>query len=190
VVTKRPPTPAARTRGLADSGTADSGPTDGGPDQVPAQYEFNSRFGAGSSVSYTGQTFRHVLVAELKGRIGGLTARIDQGTLTPTTGSVLAELNFYLDFDPNTGADVDSAVAATFTSPPATQTTFGDFGSTAKLRDKIAGNDRDRPTPGVEHHRHPGLERGRARDPDGFVDSPLRADRGAGDRPGQWHHPQ
>jgi hypothetical protein len=127
--------------GLADSGTADSGTTDSGQNEVPARYTYESRFGAGSSVSYTGQTFRHVLIAELKGRIGGLTARIDQGTLTPTTGSVLAELNFYVDFDPSTGGDVDSAVAAGFTSPPATQSTFGDFGSTAKLRDKIAGND-------------------------------------------------
>lgn len=127
--------------GGPDGGVADLGTADGGQDQVPARYQFSSRFGAGSSVSYTGQTFRHVLIAELKGRIGGLTARIDQGTLTPTTGAIQAELNFYLDFDPSTGGEVTSAVAAGYTTPGATQDKLGDFGSTAKLRDKIAGND-------------------------------------------------
>lgn len=127
--------------GGLDAGTTDLGTADGGQDQVPDRYQFTSRFGAGSSVSYTGQTFRHVLIAELKGRIGGLTARIDQGTLTPTTGAIQAELSFYLDFDPSTGGEVTSAVAAGYTTPNATQDKLGDFGSTAKLRDKIAGND-------------------------------------------------
>ena len=124
-----------------DAGVTDLGTTDGGQDQVPAQYNFSSRFGAGSSVNYNCQTFRHVLIAELKNRIGGLTSRIDQGTLTPTTGAIQAELNFYLDFDPSTGGEVTSAIAASYTTPGAMQTKLGDFGSTAKLRDKIAGND-------------------------------------------------
>lgn len=121
-------------------------PDPGSPDagnvtEAPSRYTFTSRFESGSSVAYTGQTFRHLLTAELKARIGGLTERIDLGTLTPTTGTVRHELEFYLDFDRNTGGEVASVVAGAYQNPAAQQVTLGDFGSSAKLRDKMAGND-------------------------------------------------
>lgn len=124
----------------ADAG-GDAGVRPDAGDQlnVPARYEFQSRFGEGSSVAYTGQVTRQVLIEELKTRIGGLTARIDQGTLTPAAGDVLAELLFYVDFDVATGGDVEIRLA---TTPDKLHGTFGELNPRgARLRDKIAGND-------------------------------------------------
>lgn len=105
--------------------------------KVPERYVFESRFGGGSSVAYRGQSMRHVLVAALKGHVGGLTARIDNGTLTPTTGTVLEELEFFLNFDAATAGELPHGLT---TTPAPLQTTWGELG-TARLLDKIAGND-------------------------------------------------
>ncbi|MCS6759810.1 MAG: hypothetical protein MO852_13365, partial [Candidatus Devosia euplotis] len=78
--------------GAVACGDGDDGTTaDGGPDGMPGQnvevaYGFESRFMPGeSSVSYAGQTFRHVLIERLKNYIGSLSADIDSGTFVPTT---------------------------------------------------------------------------------------------------------
>lgn len=127
---------------LAAVGFAASGCTGGDDDDddVPQVYEFESAFEPGqSSVVYSGQTFRQVLVEEMKARIGGLTERIDTLALQPTSGEVAFEMMFYFDFDLATSG----TVPLTLTTTPATaQTTFGDLSASgADLVSKIAGND-------------------------------------------------
>ncbi len=107
--------------------------------EVPKRYEFKSRFGEGDSVAYTGQTFRHVLIAELKAHIDGLTARIDNRSFVPTAGQVTKELSFYLDFDAQTSGDVALKLAS---AAPTKQKTYKDLSASgAKLKEKLAGND-------------------------------------------------
>jgi hypothetical protein len=135
--------------GSASGGSASGGSASGGGGQtgggasgggglgVPDTYDFAGRTGDGS-VSYSGQTFRHALIEAMKSRIGGLTARIDNGDLIPADGDVVAELNFYYAFDDAVGADIDHGIS---TDPSPMQTTFGDISSGKDLRGKTAGND-------------------------------------------------
>ncbi|MFZ5469677.1 MAG: DUF4856 domain-containing protein [Myxococcota bacterium] len=113
------------------------GPTP--PNEVPSSYSFLSRAGDGqSSVAYTGQTFRHVLIGEMKSYLGKLTARIDNG-FVPATGDVAAELDFYYAFDAATSGDVEMALTSGFA---AKQKLFKELSASgAKLSDKIAGKD-------------------------------------------------
>jgi len=119
--------------GVSDAGeSADAGGT--------STYAFTSRFDATkSSVAYTGQSFRHVLLATLEARIEGLTARIDTNNYVPTEGQVVSDLQFYYSFVQGTGDGVPHAIA---TAPlPPLQDALGLFASNAKLQDKTAGND-------------------------------------------------
>lgn len=109
------------------------------PREVPETYAFQSRDAAlGQSVAYSGQTLRHVLIEDLKAQIGGLTARIDNGTQAPTpeAGAVLAELDFYYRLD-TSGAEVKPLLT---TTPALMQTTYSQIGS-GNLTSKIAGKD-------------------------------------------------
>lgn len=111
------------------------------PDAMPPApeiaYEFESRITAGqSSVNYTGQVLRQVLIAELNAHIGRLTDRVD--TMPPADGATLAELLFYFDFDSTTGGEVPLTIT---TTPPLLQKTFDDVSTNRLLRDKLAGND-------------------------------------------------
>ena len=115
-----------------------SSPAKNDPLQVPVTYHFESRFGSEASVSYSGQSFRHVLMLDLTQRIDGLTTRIDDGTLTPTTGQVVAELNFYFDFDGDTAGGEAHGVR---TDPQVKQTAYQDIASGKNLVGKLAGND-------------------------------------------------
>jgi hypothetical protein len=104
---------------------------------VPSTYVFASRFGAGSSVDYGGQTFRHVLLLDLKTYLGGLTASIDGGKL-PKQGEIVQALNFYYKFDGSVGKELPHAV---LTDPKAKQALYGELHPGANLQGKIAGND-------------------------------------------------
>lgn len=109
-----------------------------GPIPVPEAYEFPSRQGADvSSVSYGGQVFRHVLIADLKRRVDGMTTRLDGGWF-PAEGEVVGELDFYLEFDDGASSDIDHGVQ---TTPAPAQTTYGDISSGKDLLGKLAGND-------------------------------------------------
>jgi hypothetical protein len=140
---------------LAISGCGDddgpASPDAASPDAVPApdagaidaapapelRYEFASEFASGqSSVNYTGQAMRQVLIAELTNYIGKLTAQID--TKAPEDGEVSAALLFYYDFDLTTGGEVALTIES---DPPLLQTIYNDFGGNRQLRDKTAGND-------------------------------------------------
>ena len=98
-------------------------------------YAFDGRTGEGSVV-HTGQTLRQVLIADLKGRIGGLTGRVDGGYF-PQQGEVRAELDFYFQFDADSAGSVEHDIAYDLPVSPAT---YGEIGS-ADLIGKIAGND-------------------------------------------------
>jgi hypothetical protein len=126
--------------GVGDSGAAASTDTatDAADDAAPARYDFESRDGTGaSSVAYTGQAFRHLLLVEMRAHLERLTARLDAGYV-PEPGDVAAELDFYYHFD----SDTAGAVPLTWASVPAArQATFEDVAHGKDLAGKIAGND-------------------------------------------------
>jgi hypothetical protein len=104
---------------------------------VPTVYAFSSRLVPGSSsVFYGGQVNRHLLIAQLKGEIAGLTAKVDGGKAY-NKGDVTASLAFYYSFDKSVGGAVPHGVA---TVPPPLQQTWADLGG-KDLAAKTAGND-------------------------------------------------
>ena len=105
---------------------------------VPDVYDFAGRNGKESSVSYGGQTFRHLLIADLDAYLDGLTADL-VGGFTPDAGDIDAAIRYYIDFDPKTS--LGDSLLFEPSAAPALQATFGDVGSGTSLRAKIAGND-------------------------------------------------
>ncbi len=106
--------------------------------KVPTTYAFASQLKPGaSSVAYSGQVMRHVLVDRLTATIGGLTADIDGGKVAYKAGEVQALLTFYHDHDTTTSGDLAHGLA---TTPAPSQKTWKALGS-AKLADKAAGKD-------------------------------------------------
>mgnify|MGYP003917794563 CR=1 FL=1 len=104
-----------------------------------------------SSVKYTGQTMRQVLILDLKRYIGELTGLVDgtedTGGLDPADADeILAELDFYFSFDADTdGADTDLPAAYLLSKDanPITElleSVYADI-STSNLQGKLAGND-------------------------------------------------
>lgn len=126
----------ACTDGSADES---SGQDETGGDPVPSVYEFESRFVAGeSSVAYSGQTMRQVLVASMVAEIDKINEEITVDGAVFTPGEVAARLNFYYTFDSETGGSLTHAVQ---TDPAPAQSTFDDISSDKDLQGKIAGND-------------------------------------------------
>jgi hypothetical protein len=118
-----------------DASTPD---TSDAPLIVPTTYSFESRFVPGqSSVAYTGQVFRQVLIAELHGFIGRLTTEIDSGILVPADGQIELALDFYYHFDSTTSGHTPLTIS---TDPALLQAMFDDIGA-ANLAGKMAGND-------------------------------------------------
>lgn len=105
--------------------------------EVPTVYDFDSRFGSGSSVAYDGQVFRHLLIHDMSKHLGALTKRIDNGFF-PEPGEVAAELEFYFAFDGATSGSLEHLAS---TDPAPVQTTYDDVSSGKDLVGKIAGND-------------------------------------------------
>ncbi len=125
----------------ADGGGADAGDVDAGPGglTVPEDYAFESRFEAGaSSVSYSGQSARHVLINDLNAYVGGLTGAIDSGSLDPAETVVVASFEYFFSLP---AADRAADPIRTTTDPAADQATYGDLSSSAFLLEKLAGND-------------------------------------------------
>jgi hypothetical protein len=106
------------------------------PPEVPTSYAFDSRIGTGSSVSYSGQVHRHVLIGEMKAWLGGLTAKIDGGKVFKA-GDVRKQLLFFYDYKAGDGAEIPIALK---TDLPLLQIKLGMVGS-ANLKAKVAGND-------------------------------------------------
>lgn len=133
--------PAVLTIGCGKDDDSDTGDDHADHDadadaDADAGYAFDSKYEDGSSVSYTGQTMRQLLITELKTHIGGLTERIDSGWY-PEEGEVAGELLFFFEFDSETSGDWE------FASTPdnAMQTMFNDISSGKDIVGKLAGND-------------------------------------------------
>jgi hypothetical protein len=99
-----------------------------------------------TSVKYTGQTMRQVLILNLKSFIGGLTAAIDAGVYSfATADEVLDALDFYFRFnaDEDGETEISASLLLTKGSNPSTELKemmYGDI-STSNLSGKLAGND-------------------------------------------------
>jgi hypothetical protein len=128
------------TGGDDGSGGDDGGGDDGGGDGgLLDGYDFESAFEPGvSSVSYSGQVLRQLLIDDMKDRIGGLTDRLNDGSLYPVSGDVAAELEFYLDFDSSVGGQVSHSKDV---DGQCLQETYDDVSSDKNLTEKLAGND-------------------------------------------------
>jgi hypothetical protein len=129
--------PATPDAGAPDATVPDAG--DNWDAMLPAEvsYEFESRITPGqSSVDYTGQALRQVLIVELTNYIGRLTAEVE--TRPPVDGDIATGLLFYVDFDSTIGGDVPLTIE---TQPPLLQKVFSDISTGKLLRDKLAGND-------------------------------------------------
>lgn len=116
---------------------------------VPNTFNFESALTGHqgeSSVSYTGQIARHVLITELVNHIGGLTSKIDRAESTPTTGDTLDALNFFYEFDSDTTPDHAFALSTGDTTP-VLQASLDEISTGKKLKNKMAGEDYD-----VEFH--------------------------------------
>lgn len=112
---------------------------DGGDGEELTHYTFESRFEAGtSSVSYSGQSFRQVLIASLTRELSEIQSEIADEGVVFEEGEIAARLLFYYYFDPDTSLDVPHLVS---TDPAPLQATFGDISDGADLASKIAGND-------------------------------------------------
>lgn len=101
-------------------------------------YAFSSRFVENtSSVSYTGQLLRHLLIAELKAYIGALDATAYQNK---TKDEIAADLWYFYDFK-NQGGTVDEPITVKAFETEILQKTFGEVASPASLREKMADFD-------------------------------------------------
>ncbi|MEM6925651.1 MAG: DUF4856 domain-containing protein [Myxococcota bacterium] len=128
----------------ADTDTDTDSDTDADTDSdtdadLPLGYAFGSRDDATvDSVVNDGQQLRHVLIADLKSFLSGLTADIDSTTFVPVAGDVTERLDFFFDFDSQTSGTVNHLVT---TDPATTQTTYDDISTDKNLVLKLAGND-------------------------------------------------
>ncbi len=108
--------------------------------EVPDTYTFESRFNTGeSSTSYSGQTFRHLLISDLATYIGGLSDDIDTGKFAPSEeDDVIKALDTYFRFD----SAASGAEPFLFTTMLATkQITYDDVSTEKNIVGKLAGND-------------------------------------------------
>ena len=102
-------------------------------------YAFDSAFEPGtSSVSYSGQIFRQLLISDMKAHMGDMTDRLDEGSWYPEPGEVEAELGFYFDFNSDAYGSLEHGYA---TNGVPLQLTYDDVSSGKDLAGKIAGND-------------------------------------------------
>lgn len=102
-----------------------------------ALYYFENAMGE-TSVSYTGQTYRHLLIYDVKATIDGLDTRLQSTVAVP--GDITADLMFYLvDIK-----DIDVSMAPHQFSTGdlgLQQVYYGDVSSGKNLFEKLAGND-------------------------------------------------
>jgi hypothetical protein len=119
----------------ANAGQTDSDANGAGDacDPITTTYAFTSSFDGGSSVSYTGQTARHVLVLGLVDAMVGLTERPGEST------TIQDELSFFITGD---GADATPhGLTVKGGEPVIPGPTYGDISTGKNLDGKIAGGD-------------------------------------------------
>lgn len=105
-------------------------------DPIPSQYVFLNDTGA-NTVSYTGQTHRHILIDDLATEMVGL---VEDAEL-----DVVGSLNFYFRFNSATSDDLQPSFDLTgetlLPQNDASQFTYGAISSNKDLVGKIAGGD-------------------------------------------------
>ncbi len=133
-------TAAVTSTSTSATGTTTTGGTSGSGAGSTLQdgYDFPSAFADGSSVSYTGQIFRQLLIDDMKTHLDGLTERLSNGEVYPVSGDIEDELGFYFEFDSDTSGSVQHGQSW---SSPALQSTYDEISSGKNLVDKLAGND-------------------------------------------------
>jgi len=125
-------------KGSDDTGTdtgIDTGTDTGTVDELIEYYDFTSALTNEMSVSKSGQVFRQLLIDDLYRYLGDLTGRIDAGDYFPAAGDIVADLNFYFEFDGDTSGGLTHGVEG------ALQATYGDISSGKNIVGKLAGND-------------------------------------------------
>ena len=107
---------------------------------IPDDYDFDSVFEEGvGSVSFDGQTMRHVLIGAMTREVARINQGINAGTLTPADADELfARLDFYFRFDSESAGDANHDVV---TDPAPLQVTWDDISRNKDLVGKLAGND-------------------------------------------------
>ena len=100
-------------------------------------YSFDSRFEEGSSISYSGQTARHALIAALKSYMGGLESSIAANGVF-AEGDLTSVLNVFFDCSDDICGGEDITVSGPIALK---QSTVSDISSGKNLVGKIAGND-------------------------------------------------
>jgi hypothetical protein len=104
---------------------------------INTDYNFESRFEDGSSVSYSGQTTRHALISALKSYMDGLRDAVATNGVF-SEGDLTAILNVFFDCT----EDICGGEDITISGPVALkQRTISEISSGKNLVDKIAGND-------------------------------------------------
>ena len=127
---------SVRDARVIDSANMDSAECDKASNE--SRYSFPSRFVDGeSSVSYSGQTFRHTLIHRLDHFISNLGQSVDRGAIT-THAEALASLNYFFRFDGD--ANGDDEIGIEWEILPL-QRTWNDLASGKDLLGKLAGND-------------------------------------------------
>lgn len=120
---------------------SDNGATDPTPiDTVPSKYEFSARGDASaSSVAYSGQTMRHVLINDLNIFINEqLQNNLDNGFyLGKSAAEVKSGFDFYFRFAESSSQEL----VLTTTNPGAKQQFYADISTGKDLFGKLAGND-------------------------------------------------
>jgi hypothetical protein len=96
-----------------------------------------------SSVSYSGQTARHLLILELNNYITtGLQQDLDDSIFADKAEVVEKLMSFFVTTDDDYDLDLGERVLTTTTSPESVQTTLKEISSSTKdISGKIAGND-------------------------------------------------
>lgn len=101
-------------------------------------YSVVSALSGEDSVSYSGQSFRHLLMSDLTLYTGGLTERLNAGDYYPAAGDVSKDLSFYLSFDSSTSGSIQPLLS---TDPALLQESYDAVSSDKDILGKLAGND-------------------------------------------------
>ena len=111
-------------------GGGNGGSNDNGGSSAPATYSFESQISSGSSVNYTGQTTRHILIEGLVSELTGLTEQPGGNA-----SAIEADLEFYVSGNADNVNYSYSIAGETLIPGP----TYGDISTGKNLSDKIAG---------------------------------------------------
>ncbi len=106
--------------------------------EVPDIYEFKNADGA-STVEYTGQAFRQVLVRDLGVYLGTLTKLIDEGNLAVVDKEVYDGIEFFYSFDSATSGNEN--IRFTISGASLKEVTYNDISTNKNIKEKFAGND-------------------------------------------------